>query len=274
MITSLSSGFLNYNQLQQDGNVEEATGLYNQALEAALKSQDSENVYFIKQELGMIAFSLQKYKDAEMLFLEVESYLSDKKRKNDILNISRVMLKLAEIYENFNNFEKAEQYYKECATNLKSKVNNSEEIKDEKIVELWLLFLSSEAHYYLHRENFEKAQKYFKQAYEFSLRTQGEVSEYTVTFLYQLGAVSFQKGELEIAVDYLEKASELGKHLPGMIELSNVFITLGNIYLKQGFTKKAEKLCTEGYKNATRHKYKKGIEESSACLKELKDAFS
>lgn len=171
-------------------------------------------------------------------------------------------------------FRKAEQYYNACADKLKFKIDEAVQIKNENLIELWLMFLASEAHYYLHRENYEKAQKYFKKAYEVSLNTKGEISEHTVTFLHQLGAVCFQKGDVEIAVEYLKKASELGQHLPGMVQLSNVYITLGNIYLKQGFIVEAERLCTQGYKNAVRHNYEKGIEESNACLKELREAVS
>ncbi len=132
--------------------------------------------------------------------------------------------------------------------------------------------LASQAHYFLHRGNFEKAELYFKEAYDTCVRVKGEISEHSVTLLYQLGAVCFQKGDLEIAVHYLKKAVEIGKHLPGMITLSNIYVTLGNIYLKQGLIKDAEVLCGQAYKNAVRHKYEKGIEEANACLKELTEA--
>lgn len=99
------------------------------------------------------------------------------------------------------------------------------------------------------------------------------MTEQTVTLLQELGSVCFQKGDLETAVTYLKKATELGKHLPGMVELSNTYVSLGNIYLKQGLIKDAEVLCTQGYKNAVRHKYEQGIKESNACLKELQEAM-
>lgn len=67
---------------------------------------DLENLYLIKQHLGMIAFSLEKYKDAEVLLRQVEDYLVNQKtEETDVLRISHVILRLAEIYENLNNFE-------------------------------------------------------------------------------------------------------------------------------------------------------------------------
>lgn len=146
--------------------------------------------------------------------------------------------------------------------------------RDDEVIELWVLSLTSKAHFFLNRGNFEKAYKYFKKAHEACVHIQGELNEQAVTLLQQLGAVCFQKGDLESAVEYLKKATELGKHLPGMIELSNVYVTLGNIYLRQGFFKDAEGLCNQGYKNALRHNYEDGVKEANACLEELKRATS
>lgn len=153
------------------------------------------------------------------------------------------------------------------------KIDDAVKKKDLETIEFWLMFLSSEAHYYLMRGVFDKAQKYFKRAYEISLETKGEISEHTVTFLQQLGAVAFQNGDLEIAVEYLKQAADSGKHLPGMVNLSNVYVSLGNIYLKQGLLKDAEVMCNQAVKNAKRHKYTKGIDDASACLKEVQEAI-
>lgn len=170
-------------------------------------------------------------------------------------------------------FRKAEENYQKCADSLKHKIDHASKTKDEEITELWLLFLSSEAHYYLHRGNYEKSEKYFKQAYDLCVQNEGEISERTVTFLQQLGSVCYEKGDLEEAVNYLKKASELGKHLPSMVKLSDVYVTLGNIYLKQGLNKDAETMCDQAYKNAIRHKYEAGVKEANACLEELKSIF-
>lgn len=146
--------------------------------------------------------------------------------------------------------------------------------KDAEAVELWIMILTSKAYYYLNKDNYEEAFRYLKNAYETCLQAKGEISEQTVSLLQQLGAVCFQKGDLEQAVEYLKKATDLGKHLPGMVELSNAYITLGNIYLRQGLIKDAEAVCTEGYKNAVRHNYEQGIKEADSCLNELKEAKS
>lgn len=168
---------------------------------------------------------------------------------------------------------KAEEFYSLCAQNANFK-NASVDAVDDEFIEFWLMFLTSEAHYYLNRGNFDKAHEYFTKAYDISLKRKGIMTEQTVKLLQQLGSVCYQKGELETAIVYLKRAIELGKHLPGMVDLSNAYISLGNIYLKQGLIKDAEILCKQGYKNAVRHKYEQGINESSSCIKELEEIMS
>jgi len=121
---------------------------------------------------------------------------------------------------------------------------------------------------------FEKACKYFTKAYETCLQTKGEMNEQTVILLQQLGSVCYQKGDLEKAIAYLRKATDLGKHFPGLVELSNAYVSLGNILLKQGLVEEAKSLCNQGLKNALRHKYEQGIKESNACLEEVAEATS
>lgn len=157
---------------------------------------------------------------------------------------------------------------------MKKKITIALQHRDDEVIALWIMSLTSRAHFSVNRGNFEKAYKYFKKAYDACVLIHGELSEYAVTLLQQMGVVCYQKGNLELAVEYLKKATELGKHLPGMERLSNSHITLGNIYIQQGFFKDASALCTEGYKNAMRHNYEQGVKEANACLDELKRSTS
>jgi len=169
------------------------------------------------------------------------------------------------------HFRKAEEHYKLCAKNIKSVLKSR---ADAEIVEFWLQFLTSRAHYHLHRGTYEKSFKYFNKAYETSLQKKGEMSEQTVTLLQQLGSVCFQKGDLEKAVIYLNKAIELGRHLPGFVQLSDAYVSLGNILLKQGLIQEAKWYCNQGLKNAIRHGYDEGITGSNSCLEEVQEATS
>lgn len=88
----------------QDGKIDEATKLYNQALQQANAANDVDHVCDIKQQLGMIAFAQENYKEAEKLLFEVKDHLLTKK-KTDTLRLSYVLLRLAESYQFINDFK-------------------------------------------------------------------------------------------------------------------------------------------------------------------------
>lgn len=257
-----------------DGEIDEACQVFNKALLAAVASHDEEHEFMIKEHLAKVSFFLKKYEDAEKLFVEVRNHFISKGLQLDDLKMAYVNLKLAELYGFMKDETKAHEYYKYCTKGLKKKITDALRNRDDEVISLWIMSLTSRAHFSTNRGSFDKAYKYFKKAYDACLLIHGELSEHAVTLLQRMGVVCFQIGNLELAVEYLKKATELGKHLPGMEKLSNAHITLGNIYIKQGFLKDATAMCTEGYKNAVRHKYEQGIQEANACLEELKRATS
>lgn len=94
-----------------------------------------------------------------------------------------------------------------------------------------------------------------------------------VILLNDLGTLSYVQGRVDEALDFLNKAAKIGQHLPDMENFSSVYINLGNIYLRQGLLKEAEKHCVEGMKNAKRHHYEEGKIEAAHCLTEIKNAM-
>lgn len=105
------------------------------------------------------------------------------------------------------------------------------------------------------------------------VKLNGEIYEMNVILLNDLGTLSYVQGYEEDALHYLNKAAKIGQHLPDMENFSSVYINLGNIYLKKGLFKEAEKSCTEGMKNAKRHHYEEGKKEAAICLEEVKSAM-
>ena len=57
--------------------------------------------------------------------------------------------------------------------------------------------------------------------------------EQTVVLLNDLGTISFLKGDQEEAIKYLNRAIEIGRHLPNMEDFCSVYVNLGNIYLQK-----------------------------------------
>lgn len=129
------------------------------------------------------------------------------------------------------------------------------------------------ARYLLNRGQTKKSFVHFQKAYEVCVQLNGEVFEMNVILLNDLGTLSYIQGHIEEALHYLNKAAKIGQHLPDMENFSSVYINLGNIYLKQGLLKEAEKHCVEGMKNAKRHRYDEGRKEAAHCLEEVKNAM-
>lgn len=102
---------LNFLILFQDGKIDEATKLYNEALQQANAANDLDHVCDIKQQLGMIAFAQENYKDAEKLLSEVKDHLLQKD-KTDTLRVSYVFLRLAESYQFIQDFKWVIMFFK------------------------------------------------------------------------------------------------------------------------------------------------------------------
>lgn len=152
--------------------------------------------------------------------------------------------------------------------NLEKRVEEDE--KDEDALSLWAMSLDWYARFLLERERMEEALNNFQKAYKMSLKVNGEIHEQTVVLLNDLGTINFLMGNNDEAIEYLQKAIEIGRHLPNMEDFSSVHVNLGNIFLQRKLYAEAEKYCTEGFKNATRHKNAEGIHEATICLEELK----
>lgn len=146
--------------------------------------------------------------------------------------------------------------------------------ENENVLGLFALSLDSYARYLLNQGQTKNAAIHFKKSYEMCVKLNGEIFEMNVILLNDLGTLSYSQGHEEEAINYFLKAAKIGQHLPDMEHFSSVHINLGNIYLKQGLLKEAEKCCTEGMKNAKRHQYAEGKKEAALCLEEIKNAMA
>lgn len=146
--------------------------------------------------------------------------------------------------------------------------------ENENVLGLYALSLDSYARYHLNQGNTQNAFVNFKKSYEICVKLNGEIFEMNVVLLNDLGTLSYSQGHVQEAINYFNKAAKIGQHLPDMEHFSSIYINLGNIYLKQGMLKEAEKHCVEGMKNAKRHHYEEGKKEAAHCLEEVKNAMA
>ncbi|KAK9510676.1 hypothetical protein O3M35_005412 [Rhynocoris fuscipes] len=270
LITTIKRAIL----LIQRDEFKSAEQMLHLALKIAQEQQNEDGITYIYDLLANLAFAQGHHSKAEKLFLGVLQRLTSKGIQEDDLKINHVSLKLAKIYEEKTDFNKAEEGYKFCLKNLDHKVQSpGPGSANEDAVVLLAMTLDWYARFLLERDRLEEALNYFKKAYDLCISIYGEIHEQTVVLLNDLGTISFLKGNMEDAMDYLNKAVEIGRHLPNMEDLSSVYVNLGNMYLQKRMFDEAKKYCKEGWQNAKRHKNSDGLQEATLCLDELNKAM-
>lgn len=161
--------------------------------------------------------------------------------------------------------------FEKCYQSLKPKIPSALKSKNAETLQVWVNVLIEYAVFQMMQQHYDRANSYFKEAYDICVAFQEEGSEQTVLILHYLGVICYELDDVPNALEHLNKAVYYGKRLPGMLGFSQIYVTLGNIYLHQGMLNEAQKNCSEGFKNATRHKYEEIIQLANKCLQEVKD---
>ncbi|XP_060859972.1 tetratricopeptide repeat protein 19 homolog, mitochondrial-like [Metopolophium dirhodum] len=248
---------------------------FEQTLDKALKMANDlknvEGIIHVYDVLANGAFMNHEYEKAKDLFTKVIEQLIEQGDPKDDLNILRIGLKISKIHEVQEDYIKSEFSYLYCVQNLEKKIEINPENED--VLGLYAITLDAYGRYLVNRGEINTARICFRKAYKASVKINGEVFKMNVILLNDLGTLYNVQGKLNEALHYFKKAEQIGQHFPDMEILSMVYINLGNIYLKQGMLKEAEKNCMEGMKNAKRHRYNEGKEEAEICLSAIKNAM-
>ncbi|XP_015510846.1 tetratricopeptide repeat protein 19 homolog, mitochondrial isoform X1 [Neodiprion lecontei] len=256
----------------QKGEFKKAEQLLHVALRQAQALQNHQAVTYIYDLMANLAFDLGEYKKAEALFVSVmQRLISNGTPENDI-KVLHMSLKMAKIFEHQGDTGKAEHGYTFCLKHLQDKVDKGEE--DEDVIVLWAMTMDWYARLLLSQSKHDKAFEYFLKAYEVSLKINGEKHEQTAVLLNDLGTISFMKGDNDGAIDYLTKATEIGKELPEMEELGSIHVNLGNVFIKKGLYDAAKKSCQEGWRLSKSRKNKESLVEANDCLDEINKLLS
>ncbi|XP_022198074.2 tetratricopeptide repeat protein 19 homolog, mitochondrial isoform X2 [Nilaparvata lugens] len=266
LITTIKRGIL----LIQKEELQAAEQMLHLALRLAQEQQNSDGLTYVYDLLANVAFERHQFSKAEQLFVNVMQRELAKGTANDDPKIVHMSLKLAKIYEETGQIDKAEQGFKFCLECLQPLVDKS---SDEDLLTLWAMSLDWYARFLQQQNRLDEALVHYKKAYAMCVKVNGEVHEESVVLLNDIGTISYLKGDKDEALAYMTKAIEVGKHLPNMEDFSSVYVNLGNIYLKKGLYEEAKKFCSEGYKNAKRHHNPEGLKEAEICLEEIKKIF-
>ncbi|XP_076752663.1 tetratricopeptide repeat domain 19 isoform X2 [Xylocopa sonorina] len=187
----------------------------------------------------------------------------------DDLAVIHISLKIADIYDKSGDIEKADDGYKFCLHHLQNHLVKDNENKD--VLQLLGLNLEKYGSMLFTQLQYTNALKYFSQAYDISVKINGEEDEQTVILLNNLGNVCYMLQKYDQAIEYLSKAAELGKKLPDMNDLGIIHVNLGKTLVAKGLYEEGKKSCTEAEYLARARKDDESIIEAKKCLEQIKN---
>lgn len=85
--------------------------------------------------------------------------------------------------------------------------------EDIDIITLWAMNLDWYAHLLLALSRYTEAMLFMEKAYILCVKLNGEIHEQSVVLLNDLGSISFMKGNFDDAIEYLNKAAEIGEKI-------------------------------------------------------------
>lgn len=234
------------------------------ALRQAQTLQHYDGITYVYDVMANLAYDTNDFKKAETLFKSVLKRLVAKGVAENDLAVIHISLKIADIYANLNDAQKAENGYKFCLQHLREHVDKDSDNEDA--LQLLGLNLEKYASMLFSQYRYTTALAYFTQALDVCVKLNGEEHEQTVVLLNDLGSVSFMLQKHDQAIDFLTKAVELGKKLPDMVDLGFIHVNLGNVLIAKGMYDEAEKSCGEGERLAKSRNDSESAVEAKKCL--------
>lgn len=105
-------------------------------------------------------------------------------------------------------YRKAETGYKFCLDHLRQEVEKKSQDLD--ILEVYGMAMDFYARMLAKQAKYKEAQEYFLKVYDILVRLYGEEYPEVVTILNDLGTISHLSGKNDEAIEYLQKAIEIG----------------------------------------------------------------
>ncbi|XP_053978263.1 tetratricopeptide repeat protein 19 homolog, mitochondrial-like isoform X1 [Hylaeus volcanicus] len=258
--------------LIQRGEFPKAEQMLHVALRQAQTLQHYDGITYVYDVMANLAYSMNDFKKAEKLFVSVLQRLISKGASQDDLAVIHISLKIATMYNKMEDTEKAENGYKFCLKNLQNHMVTDSENRD--VLQLLGLTLESYAAMLLLQSHYTDAMNYLTQAYDISVKINGEEHEQTVVLLNDLGTVNCMVKEYDQAIKYLSEATEIGKKLPEMSDIGTIQVNLGNAFIMKGLYEQAKKNCIEGKRLGKANNHKESVIEAEECLEKIKKLTS
>lgn len=254
------SGFEQY----LNNNFEEASEIYNRAIEYFESEQDESTLALLYQLLAFSKMRGSQHTDA--IFL-LEKALKIRIKFKDNFNIARIYNNLAVIWSDLADFTKSFDYFKKSLDlfieidnkpfilkvkdNLANTYKKTDNFKEalklrgyiyENLNELEterekLFVIVNYASDYSHIDDLENSIKYFEQAIEMCIKLS---DDNTLAKCYQnMGTIEIKKNNLATAIDYFENAKEIFKSQNDIYNYIIVLNSIANTKIELGSNEEA-----------------------------------
>jgi len=247
-----------------EGNGKKGEELLHIALRMAQDLHHYNGETYIFTLLASLSFQQEEYLKAENLYKTVIQRQINKGIDEDNNGIIEMSLKLAKIYGEWKDHDKAKTGFDFCIkaqeTKMKSKGDTSEDTHA-----LWGMSRDWYAQYLLNNGKHKEAFNQFQDAFLISCELFGNTHPQSLVLLNSLGTVCSLMGEEARAVSYFTKAVNVGKKTASE-NLSTFMVNLGMAKIKQGLTQEANAVCNEALLIARRNQMSEVVAEAQACI--------
>lgn len=272
MISVIKLGILSMQKEEYD----KAENILHLGLKLAQERRDMQAQRYIYDLLANVAFKKGDFPTAEKLFIQVTKELIASGTPPDDNSIVEISLKLASIYGQTNERQKAEIGFKFCIDTQQKKIaeinmNDADSLSeyDKDTVLLWAMSVDWYARYLLASRKLKEAIDNFKQALDVSEKINGASHPQTLVLLNDIGSVHSLMKEYESAIDIFKKAIERSSNADSP-DIPAFYCNLGATYLQAGNVTDGEKACKTALKLAKHLNNVEALADAEECLAEIK----
>lgn len=272
LINTIKLGILNMQKKEYD----KAEQLLHLALKIAQERSDPQAVAYVHDVMANVAFQKGDFEKAQKLFVDVMQRLISFGTPNDDNAIVEMSLKMAAMYGQSGEADKAETGFKFCTDTQRHKMDkmkyqDGSELSDSEkdTVLLWAMSTDWYARFLMTRGKLVEAQARFEEALKVSKSINGPDHPQTLVLMNDIGSVAALREDYASAIALFSSAIEKGRRT-GTSDLSAFYCNLGTAYFGAGERGKASVYCTEALKIAKKDRQKEAELDAQNCLDELK----
>jgi len=250
----------------REGEVEQGVTILHAALSMANKLGHQDGIIYIHALLASIAYNQGEYIKAEKLYKDVIQRQINKGIDAEDNSVVEMSLKLAVIYAEWKQHDKAKAGFKYCIETQEKKMKSKADTSDDTHA-LWGMSQDWFAQYLLSNGRYQEAFNQFQEAFLTSCELFGNTHPQSLVLMNSLGTVCSLMGEDAKAISYFTKAVNIAKKTASE-NLSTFLVNLGMAKIKMGLKGDANSACQEALLIAQRNDLSDVCSEAEECIKQ------